>query len=194
MSPPRIATALVILGLGCAAVMVLGAARDDRLLTSAAAAAYALAVSGLALWTNAGAIVGTPRPADQVAALMLGNVRLAAFVYAWGGAAMLAVYHFSGLHWRHGWQYGLAMILIAAGLLIYARRRVGEADPVPLSLTLLHAAGAIGGLAFLIGTGKLATLKNDWAANTIFLNGGLAILAICLLSVVAHIRSSRTAG
>ena len=35
-----------------------------------------------------------------------------------------------------------------------------------------HALAALGGLGFLLGSGKLATAKGDWAANHVFLAGG----------------------
>jgi hypothetical protein len=58
-------------------------------------------------------------------------------------------------------------------------------------MTLLHAAAAAGGLVYLIGTGKLETLKGDWAANNVFLMGGLAILTISLIAALAQWRLTK---
>jgi hypothetical protein len=123
------------------------------------------------------------------------TIGLAALAYAWGALALFAVYSLTDLAWRHGWQYGLAMTLFAAGLAAYVLRlshRDKRSVP-PLILTLLHGAAATAGLAFLIGTGKLATTKADWAANVVFLWGGLAVVALCAIAAVTQTRISTRA-
>jgi hypothetical protein len=58
----------------------------------------------------------------------------------------------------------------------------------PAWLTVLHGLAALCALVYLIGTGKLATAKDDWAANDVFLFGGIAILALCVIAAVTQAR------
>ena len=83
--------------------------------------------------------------------------------------------------------------LFAAGLALYALRvetAQGSSLP-PFSLTVLHGAAVGGGLLYLVGAGKLATTRSDWAANDIFLAGGLAILALCVIAAITQRRAPR---
>lgn len=193
MSLQRVAPILVLLLMLSVTAMVLTAGRDDRVTTSLAAAAYVIVIAGVALSINIPAWTSPAAFAADHIGMMRRNIRLAALVYAWGGAVMLAVYSLSGLDWRHGWQYGLAMGLAAAGLLGYVSRLAARATPPPKVLTILHGTAALGGLAFLIGAGKLDTLKDDWVANNVFLFGGLGIVAICVISLVTQLRLSKAA-
>src|SRR5262245_60380485 len=54
-----------------------------------------------------------------------GSAWLAALAYAWGAIAMQAAYltPLTGLKWQHGWQYALAMALLAVGSLWLAGSR-----------------------------------------------------------------------
>jgi hypothetical protein len=181
---------LALLLVASVAAMVYGAGADDRMLTAVAAGLYATAVVAAGLWIN----LVTESDTRKGPGLMRRNARLAALVYAWGGAAMLAVYSIGGLKWRHWWQYGLAMALVAVLLMAYAHRagKISQPRMPPLALTALHGAAAAGGLVYLLAAGKLATTKEDWAANDIFLFGGLAIVALCLIAGVKQSRRSRT--
>jgi hypothetical protein len=100
---------------------------------------------------------------------------------------MLGVYLLSGLKWQHGWQYGTGMALIALAALAYARSP-RWLDAVAIVVALQGAASAIG-LAVLAGSGKLASVKSDWAANVIFVAGGVTIAILSVLAVAAHRRS-----
>jgi hypothetical protein len=157
-------------------------------MAGAAAAAYAALVLLVALAVNWPAWRSPQVFAAGAVGMTRRNARLAALVYAWGAAAMFAIYHLSGLTWRHGWQYGLLMALCAGGLLIYVRQLGGRREAPALGLTLLHGAAALCALAYLIGTGKLDTLKSDWAANHVFLFGGLSILALNVFAAITHVR------
>lgn len=193
MSLQRVAPILVFLLVLSVTAMVLGAGRDDFVLTALAAAAYAALIITMALLVNVPAWRRSAEASADAVGLVRRNVRLAALIYSWGGAAMFAVYSLSGLEWRHGWQYGLGMALIAAGLILYVRR-LGERPVMPpLLLTALHGAAALCGLVFLIGTGKLATIKDDWVANDVFLFGGIAILALCVIAVITQVRLANAA-
>ncbi len=167
--------------LGSAAAMTAAAATGDKTLSGAAAAIAAIAIAAAPLAPSAWR--GLALPAARRDAL------LAAMLYAWGAAAMLGVYGLSGLSWRHGWQYGCAMALVAAGLYAYARQ------PSPprhaFSLAAAHGLLAASALVFLWTSGKLWAGKPDWAANQIFVAGSLAILALCLNSARTEMTHSR---
>lgn len=173
-------------------VMWQAAKLDARAVSLAAALLFAAAVVGVALLINRMALSHPHREERAHFHMLRRNTRLIALIYAWGAAALLAVYVLGDLQWRHGWQYGSAMALIA-GLLLWYVHSLGNpasaaASPAALRraggpLAMLHALAAAGGLVFLVGAGKLATLKGDWAANHVFLAGGLAVIAVSLLSV-----------
>jgi hypothetical protein len=197
--------ALVAVLLASAAAMWAAAETGNRLLSLAAAGAFGTAVVLAALRTNMPVWRAAPPPgrAPQLQAdAMRRNARLAALVYAWGAAALFAVYMLSGLAWRHGWQYGSGMALIAGSFLVYVHAMgPGSALRGPRSLlhaavfTVLHGLGALAGLGFLLNSGKLATVKGDWAANHVFLAGGSAIAVLCVLTLVTHVKlGERAAG
>jgi hypothetical protein len=173
------------------AAMVLGAGRGDKLIAALASGLYAAAIVAVALWINAPFWSRTPAPEETSAKTAIaGNVWLAALVYAWGAAALLAVYSLSGLTWRHGWQYGLGAAIISAGFAIFAATLDRQDIRTPsIALTALHGVIAGGGLGYLIFSGKLATLRSDWAANDVFLAGGLAVVALCIVAAVTQSRN-----
>lgn len=127
------------------------------------------------------------------------NARLIALVYAWGAAAMFAVYQLVGFRWQHGWQYGSGMALIAAAIFFYAHKLGDTASSLRtprslnsvLKLTVLHGAAAAAGLAFLFTSGKLKSAKGDWPANLIFLAGGIAVFMLSAIAVYTHMRMKR---
>jgi hypothetical protein len=184
---------LLLAGALSVAGMVLGAGRGDRLLAASAAGLFATAITAIALWINAPVVLRPAADADgeAAAAAVACNVWLAAFVYAWGASALLAVYTLSDLAWRHGWQYSLGAAIFAVGLAMVAAsldRAEGTKLP-PLYLTALHGFAAVGGLVYLVAEGKLATLRGDWAANNVFVAGGLAIIALCVIAAITQTRN-----
>jgi drug/metabolite transporter (DMT)-like permease len=96
----------------------------------------------------------------------------------------------TGLSWQHGFQYGTAAALIAAGLLYYVHKlgASGANDPPPVVLTILHSLAVTAGLIFLLASGKLQTPKGDWPANYIFLFGGFAIVGLCYFAYITQTR------
>lgn len=165
---------------------------------SVAANLFALIIVFVALRTNRPL---WEMPADRIRAeaapiAARRNARLVALVYAWGATAMLAVYQLVGLRWQHGWQYGSGMALIAAAVLLYAHKlgdpasglRAPRALNSVLKLTVLHAAGAAMGLAFLFTSGKLKSPKGDWPANLIFMAGGIAAFMLSAIAIYTHMR------
>jgi hypothetical protein len=124
------------------------------------------------------------------------NTVLAALVYAWGATAMFTIYSLSGLAWRHWWQYGAGMALFACMALLCANYLTKDHGPlkrttslnVLMGVTAAQAIAVVAGLAYLVGSGKLQTEKADWAANHIFITGGIAIAVISIVSLLAHRR------
>ena len=77
---------------------------------------------------------------------------------------------------------------------VHLLARDGSPLRTPKSLRLaawlagLHGGAAIVGLGFLLGSGKMLSRKTDWAANHVFLAGGLAIIGLSALAVLTHFR------
>jgi hypothetical protein len=183
------------------AVMVTGARLGRPELSAAAAGFFALAIVAVGWLVNRPAwqldAARTPVDAAPVAARR--NARLMAITYAWGAAAMLTAYTLTGLRWYHAWQYGLAMTLLAAILFLYAIAIGREGSRLrqrplllgALQLTVVQGAGALAGSLFLIVSGKVATPRPDWAANHIFLAGGLAIAALSAIAAITQGKLAR---
>jgi hypothetical protein len=187
---PLIASVVAALILS-AAGMAYGAAENARLVTILSALAYAVFVLIVAWRVNrpAWTATGSTSP-DLLFHTMRRNTRLAALVYAWAAAAFFAIYGLTGVSWQHGFQYGTAAALIAAGLLYYVHKlgASGANDPPPVVLTILHSLAVTAGLIFLLASGKLQTAKGDWPANYIFLFGGFAIVGLCYFAYITQTR------
>jgi hypothetical protein len=186
---------LLLAGALSIAAMVFGAGRGDQFNPALAAGLFSAAAIAAALWINAPLWFPRPPGADRsrIKVALACNIWLAALIYAWGAIALFAVYSLSDLVWRHSWQYGLGAGLFAVGVSYYANRMDQAADDVPLPslyLTALHGFTAAGGLLYLIVTGKLATHKGDWAANDVFLAGGIAVVTLCVITAITQIRVS----
>ena len=161
--------------------MTYAAANNLRALYSVSALAFVLAVLTVAwlvnrpLWSG---VYGNQR--EALYHTMRRNTRITALMYAWAATALLAVYGFSGVAWLHGPQYGLGCALFAGCLLTYVHwlGKPGRHAPPPISLTYLHMIAVGIGLGYLVFSGKLATFRSDWAANIIFVIGGMAQFAI----------------
>jgi len=197
---------VMLLSLGLAgavsiAAMVWAAGLDQRMIVYAAALAFGLAAGLAALFANRPLWALPASRVRPLAAPAAGrrNAILMALVMAWGAFAFFALYGLTPLRWQHWWQYGSGMALYATLLLVYADllSRPGSkaaASPVQfrvMQLTILQGMLAVGGLVWLVLSGKLATPKMDWAANAIFLGGGLAIAALSAIAVITQQRLTR---
>ncbi len=202
MSLQRVMPWLVALLLLSAATMWWAAEQNARMISAVAAFGFVATVIVIAQVVNGAALHrpgGETRPQFH---MLRRNTRLIALIYAWGAAALMAVYVLGELKWRHGWQYGAAMALAAGALLMLVDRlgRPGNVFDTPrmfasiVPLSLIHALAAAGGLVYLVGSGKLATPKADWAANHVFLAGGLGILAIALIAARTHHHLDKPSG
>ncbi len=171
----------------------------NRPLSATAAVVAALLVTLVAVYTNRPLWRdGRPVDPDDPAHAMRRNTRLMAVFYAWGAAVLFLAYPVAGLRWQHGWQYGLAMAMVSAGLLAYVHAmKEGSALRSPDAiargnmLTWLHGIGAMTGVVFVIGAGKLGTAKSDWVANHVFIAGGMAIAALCAIALYTQARFTR---
>ncbi|MEZ5854291.1 MAG: hypothetical protein R3D67_05890 [Hyphomicrobiaceae bacterium] len=187
--------------------MILAARGDRELIVTAGAAAFAFAVSVVAVLSNFETwrlpSIATPRGyAVRSFVAMRTNTALAAIAYGWGAAAMLGLYltPLTGLKWQHGWQYGSAMALLAGLCFAFIRtlplpgwgRRAGDGQWHALlarPLSIAQAAISAGGLGALALSGKLASVRADWAANRVFAALAISILAVSIASLVSLARA-----
>ena len=161
--------------------------------TSAAAFAILLVIAGLRsnspLWRRgATKSMATPRQALWLTTLLI------MLAYFWCALAFYAVYLGTSLRWQHGWEYGSAMLLVAVGHAIYlwhlddpnasvsTPKAIGRAE----ALAALQAVAIACGLLWLIQSGKLSSLKGDWAANQLFLAGGFTVMCLSVIIVKTH--------
>ena len=138
------------------------------------------------------------RQAARVAGV---NARLMGTTYVWGAIALMAIYSLTQLRWQHGWQYALGMACLGVVSFVFAvllekkdARQLPALLNVAKLLTIIQAAGATLGLVYLIGSGKMASLRPDWAANHIFLFGGLAIAFLSDFSLRSNRHLMRPPG
>lgn len=174
-------------------LMVAGAMAGMAGLTYAGGGLFLLAAlaTGGQVWRAAGA--GKPREA-----VALSFASLIAAAWAWAGLAMLACYYLTDLSWQHAWQYGAGMLLIAAGITAYARarRQPGSRLAAPDAATAMRGITALQGIAALVGvvilllSGKVEAQGRDWAANVVFIAGGLALFALSAMAVLAERRTA----
>lgn len=185
--------------------MVTGVAQDLPRFSGLAAGLFAIALVASAVEMNAGfwRAGRDARSDDAAIEAAIRNSRLLALGYLWGAIALLMVYRLTPLRWQHGLQYGAGMALIAWFIQFYvhflvqpgSRFRTREALTKAMWLSVLHGAAALGGLAFLVLSGKINSVKDDWVANHVFLVGGLTIVALSFVSAYTHVRlSSAPAG
>jgi hypothetical protein len=200
---PLLAATVAVLLLS-AAGQAIGASQDSVGMPVFAAMAFAGAMFRVGWMLNrpwwqceASSCLG-PSLTDAQPMMATRNAELLALGYIWAGLSLLAVYMLTPLRWQHGWQYGSGMILIAA--LIFAASR-GFASRWTPSLaraltvvTLFHGWAATAGLAWLVGSGKIWSIKGDWAANIVFAIGALIIAGISAMALrTARILDQHTA-
>ena len=185
-----------------AAGMVTGITQDLPRFSAFAAGLFGLALVAVSVEANLpywqdGEEASDPQSAAAAAVL---NARLVAMGYLWGAVALFMAYRLTPLRWQHGLQYGAGMALIAWFIQLYVHFLIRPGSRLRSQRLLsqacwasaLHGAGAVGGLAFLLLSGKIASVKDDWAANLVFLSGGIAIVALSVVSVVTHLRLTRS--
>jgi len=192
---PEITPLLAALG-ASVLVMTYAASKSAMVLSAMACGMFAGAIIAMAavvnsrLWSDA-----RPRPfANALSEALARNAGLSAVAYAWGSATLLAIYTLSGLKWQHGWQYGAAMALVAGLHVLFLTRlsdpaswlRTPSGQDFARGLSALHGLAALGALAYLLHSGKLARVRPDWAANQVFVAGLIAVVAICAFAAYTH--------
>lgn len=187
------------------AAIILGAAMSNQALAALAGGLFTL-VAMVAGWRFAAVASDESRnpgegwnkdQTDPQAEIAARFARVIALAWAWAGAAMLGAYYLTALSWQHAWQYGLAMLLIAAGLVWYAGRRSDPAGPWarPDRVRLVRVATALQGLAAIVSvlllsiSGKVQPDGRDWAANIVFIAGGLALFSLSMAALRAERRA-----
>ncbi|MFN0217309.1 MAG: hypothetical protein ACKVP4_00690 [Hyphomicrobium sp.] len=178
------------------ALMTALAFANERLAITLTALLFAAALIAAAIAANAALRRIAGQGTDAYAAALGETAKFAALAWGWAGLAMLALYIVTPLHWRHGWQYGLVFSLIAIANAVYAHRLTTAAPGSEITsrksvdfavkLAALQGLAAAGALIWMAAADKFATEKGDWAANAIFLSGGLAIVALSALVVQTH--------
>ena len=188
---------LNLTGLLSVAAMVVGAISGNQPLTILAGAMFAI-VASIVGWRFA-ALAGAIKSLDALAARFAWLMSIA---WGWAGIAMLACYYLTDLSWQHAWQYGAGMLLIAGLTAQYARARLkpgsrfAAKDMVSAARLLTHLQGlaAILGVVVLALSGKLDAAKQDWAANVVFVAGGLALFALSTAARRAEQQHQRSVG
>jgi len=177
-------------------IAVLAAGRGSGWTLALAVALFAVQMLLVALRINLPYWGGNP-PAEEAPAPVVcaqSNAVLAALVYAWGAVAMLAIYSLTPLKWQHWWEYGAAMLVIACAILIYAnalttgpaRLRSPRAIDILMGLTLAQGVAVVVAILWILLSGKVHTLRGDWAANEIFLGGAAMLAMVSAISIVTH--------
>lgn len=182
-------------------VGVLAVGRDSGLTLALAAALFGLQMLFALVRTNA-PYWGPHEQAEEHGGAVIcvrRNTVLAAIVYAWGAVAVLAIYSLSGLSWRHWWQYGTAMALVAAAVFFYAHLLTAEHGPYRspkalhalMGLTVLQALAVTIVVIYLVASGKLFTPRDDWAANYIFATGSITLAVLSFVALLTYRKLTR---
>ena len=170
------------------------AATGDRLLAIIGAALFAqrMIFTGFSA-TSSRHLVGTAND-DTLPPLKVvqATTRLTALTFLWAGITFLIAYPVIGLKWQHGWQYGTLAVLLACAFGAYYRQLSTPGSSTSASaaveqsrkLSIGFAAAIAAGILWLTLSGKLATEKNDWLANDIFLAMGASVLTLAVLFVL----------
>lgn len=172
-------------------MLTYAAANGDRLVAAIAAALFAqrMIFTGFRA-TSTQHIVGTANDdAMPPLKVLQHTTRLTAMTLLWAGIALLTAYPIVGLKWQHGWQYGAGALIMSAGFFMFTKRLYTANDPATAPAAIEFArnlsigfAASIAGIAvWLLVTGKLSTVKNDWLANDVFLATGASIFALAVL-------------
>lgn len=174
--------------------MVIGAATNNQSLAMLAGMLFVV-VAVIAGWRMA-ALLPTRADGAALAFVSARFARLLGITWGWCGAAMLATYYLTDLTWQHAWQYGLAMLFVAAGVAWFSgqrERNVGwPASPSGVQVvrlaTTLQGVGALAAIFWLTLSGKLQPEGRDWAANIVFVAGGLALFSQSMAALRAERR------
>lgn len=176
---------MTILTIGiCLLILAAGAGTPIQFMAVTALISFAIAAIGLR------EIIALDKQGAAVSAVSASTARYMGLVYAWGALALFATYFFILPQW-HEWPVFCAAFAIVAAISLFFAATMskdverGKDDPTLLKigriLTIAQFAGTIVAvIGLMIDPDKqfLNPLRRDWAAQTIFLFGALALAAI----------------
>ncbi|OYW57304.1 MAG: hypothetical protein B7Y80_12160 [Hyphomicrobium sp. 32-62-53] len=155
---------------------------------------YYMAVTALISFTIAALglrnTIALDKAGAPLSAVSASTARYMGLVYAWGALALFVTYYFILPEWREWPVFFGALALVAVVSLFFATALSndvarGKDDPTLLKigriLTIVQFAGTVVAvIGLLIDPDKqfLNTAKLDWAAQTVFLFGAIALAAI----------------
>lgn len=154
----------------------------------AASAACATVLENLPYW-NGSKPGGTWLQLDQA---LIANGRLIAMAYGWSAIALQGLYltPLTGLKWQHGWQYACAFGLLATLACEFSRAvRLGDEARrqrlrrLAMPLAMGQGLFAASALVVLVASGKMTTVRADWAANHVFLFSALMVMVVAAVSL-----------
>jgi hypothetical protein len=193
---------IIVTALVSVAAMVWAAGSGDGRTFALAAGGYCAVLLLVAVLVNRPYWQASSDETEERAAVLWAprrNARLFMFAYAWGAAALAAVYSLTMLSWRHDWQYMLAMVIAATLCFSFAELLVRPGSLLAREGVLRWAAivtsvqglGAAGGALYVVLSGKLWTYRADWAANQVFVLGGALLAALSLIAMITYARTRR---
>jgi hypothetical protein len=193
----RVETPVLVNGLASLFALGIAATRGNKMVAMLAALAFAASVlvEGIRATAKYSSDAGAGTTALRTAAQfeILGETTFLTFlICAWSAAALMIAYPIAGLNWLHGWEYGLSFALTALGFAAYLQWLAKQHDETSKAaavarakdLTIIQAIAVAVTLMWIVGSGKLATLRADWLANDVFLASGCAIVALSIIFLV----------
>ena len=202
----RLLPALLITSFASLAVLTYAANARHHGLAALSASVFSLAVAGSGLWLRqefAGQQQSNPQQLTSVMKrdVLLQFTYLTTLTYGWCAAALFLCYPIAGLQWHHGWQYATGFLLATCGFARYLSRLNNDLDPLAkpsavataISLAALEGAAIVAILAWIVLSGKLTSVRNDWVANDIFVAGGMSVLCLSIILTVLNHQLSSTA-
>lgn len=190
MRPPLLRLVPILIAALLAMALAVAWARKAE--SALAAAAFAVTVVAAGVRTNMPfwrCVRGGRAMQTTTREALIPTVTLIALSYLWCGIAFYAIYLGTNLHWQHGWEYGTAMVVVAFAHAFFLRRLHDPSDVLAteggvqqaVRLAGLQAIAIALALIWLIKSGKLASIKGDWAANQLFVAGGFAIMCLSMI-------------
>jgi hypothetical protein len=168
----------------CSLILATGAANPQYYMAVTALISFAIAVIGLR------EIISLDKQGASISAVSASTARYMGLVYAWGALALFVTYYFILPEWHEWPVFCGAFAIIAAVSLLFAATMSNDAergkdDPTLLKigriLTIVQFAGTIVAvIGLMIDPDKqfLNAARKDWAAQTVFLFGAIALAAI----------------
>jgi hypothetical protein len=176
---------MTILTIGiCLLILAAGSGTPIQFMAVTALISFAIAAIGLR------EIIALDKQGAPTSAVSASTARYMGLVYAWGALALFVTYFFILPQWHEWPVFCAAFAIVAAISLLFAATMSkdverGKDDPTLLKigriLTIAQFAGTIVAvIGLMIDPDKqfLNPLRRDWAAQTIFLFGALALAAI----------------